>query len=170
MEEKKKFGETTVGKFLGQVAPGVLSLVGDVFPPAKLLTNLFNKEPDIPPAQRLEFEKLVKEYELNELQAYLADVANARGMQISALGQSDVFSKRFTYYLAAGSAILGFAYIFLITFITIPKDSQRFADTILGVVISIVFGTIYNFFFGSSKSSADKNEIIKTISSLGKNE
>ena len=100
---------------------------------------------------------------MNELQAYLADVANARDMQKSALSQSDVFSKRFTYYLAAFSVLAGFGYIFMITLIIIPKDNQRFADTILGVVISIVFGTIYNFFFGSSKSSSDKNELLKNL-------
>lgn len=163
MAEQKKFKDTAVGQFLSKVAPKVVDVVGDIFPPAKLLTALIDKEPDIAPEQRLEFEKLVKDYELNELKVYMDDVANARDMQKAALNQSDVFSKRFTYYLAAVSIVLGFAYVYLITFFPIPATSQRFADTILGVVISIVFGTIYNFFFGSSKGSADKNAIFENL-------
>lgn len=161
----KKFGETKVGQFLAKYAPGVLDAVGDIFPPAKILSALFNTTPDVLPEQRLEFERLVKDYELNELKEYLADVQNARNMQIAALNQSDTFSKRFIYYLGAGSALLGFIYIYLVTFIAIPANSLRIADTILGVVIGTVFGTIFNFFFGSSKGSSDKNELIKNITS-----
>lgn len=163
MADQKKFKDTAVGQFLSKVAPNVVDMVGDIFPPAKLLSGLFDKEPDIAPEQRLEFEKLVRDYEQQELKLYLEDIANARDMQKTALTNNDIFSKRFVPYLAAVSIFLGFAYIFMITFVAIPATSQRFADTILGVVISIVFGTIYNFFFGSSKGSADKNELIKNL-------
>lgn len=161
----KKFVETKVGQFLAKNAPGIIDAVGDVFPPAKLLSVLFDTTPDILPEQRVEFEHLVKDYELNELKEYLVDVQNARNMQISALNQTDVFSKRFVYYLGAGSTLIGFIYIFLVTFLPIPPTSLRIADTILGVVIGTVFGTIFNFFFGSSKGSSDKSELIKTLTS-----
>lgn len=163
MTEKKKFSETKVGQFLKNTAPSVLDAVDDFFPPAKILTALFSKEPDILPEQRLEFERLVKDYELQELSAYLADVANARDMQKAALAQEDKFSKRFIYYLAGVSALLGFSYIFLVTFIELHPTNLRIADTILGVVIGTVFGTIFNFFFGSSKGSSDKNKIIESL-------
>jgi hypothetical protein len=153
------FNETKIGRFLGQYAPKVLGLVGDVFPPAKLLEHLISNE-DLPTPQRLELEKLLKEYEAKERDAYLADVANARDMQKAALAQTDNFSKRFIYWFTAASVFLGFAYIFVITFVPVPQASQRFADTILGVVITVVFGTIYNFFFGSSKGSHDKTNIL----------
>jgi hypothetical protein len=157
------FKDTAVGKFLADKAPAVLDAVGDVFPPARILTALLDGSPDIKLGDRIEFEKLVREYEAKERADYLADVANARDLQKAALAQDDKFSKRFIYWFTAGSVILGFAYIFFITFCTIPTQGQRFADTILGVVISIIFGTIYNFFYGSSKGSHDKNDIIQTL-------
>lgn len=161
----KKFAETKVGQFLSKAAPGILDTVGDIFPPAKVLLALFDQEPNIPTEQRVEYEHLVKEYELNELKAYLDDVQNARAMQIASLGQDDKFSKRFVYYLAGVSVLLGFLYIYLITFASIPVVNQRFADTILGVVITVIFGTIYGYFFGSSKGSSEKNKIFENLKS-----
>lgn len=158
---KKPFKDTKVGAFLQAAAPSIIDTVGVAFPPVKILSALFEKEPGVTPEQKQEFDKLLQDYELNELQAYLGDVQDARSMQVEALKQDDKFSKRFTYYLAAGSLVLGFAYIFLITFSEIPVDNQRFADTILGVVIATVITTIYNFFFGSSKGSVDKNNLLK---------
>lgn len=163
--EKKAFKETAIGKFLLTKAPNILKAAADVaddyFPPAKIITAMFDKEkPDMTPEQKLEFERLLKEYEEKELAAYLADVKDARDLQKVALQQEDKFSKRFLYYLTTGSLILGFAYIFFITFGHIPVANQRFADTILGVVISVIFGTVYSFFFGSSKGSKEKTEML----------
>jgi hypothetical protein len=161
----KQFKDTKVGQFLSKVAPKVLDAVGDFFPPAKVLTMLLDKE-EIPLPERMELEKLIAEYEAKERADYLADVQNAREMQKTALTQEDKFSKRFVYYLTTGSLLLGFAYIFFITFFPIPQQNQRFADTILGVVITVIFATIYNFFFGSSKGSADKNVLLTNIKQL----
>lgn len=61
------------------------------------------------------------------------------------------FNKHFQQYLAIASIALGFIYVFLITFVEIPVSSVRFADTILGVVISTIITTIYNFFFWKLK-------------------
>ena len=59
---------------------------------------------------------------------------------------------------------MAFTYIFLITFLTIPADNIRFADTVLGFLLGTVIATILNFFFGSSKGSSDKQDIINKIS------
>ena len=157
---KKAFKDTAIGGFLGKVAPAVLETVGEAFPPVKVLAALFDRELQVSGEDQKKFDQLLAQYENEELKLYLADVADARSMQKTALSQEDVFSKRFIYWLTAGSLILGFAYIFVITFLTIPAQNQRFADTILGVVISIIFGTIYNFYFGSSTGSKDKQELI----------
>lgn len=158
----KKFNETKVGQFLAQAAPEILELVGDAIPGAGILTNLFKAKVEATPEQQQEFEKLIRDYEIEELKIRLDDVADARSLQKTALGQDDKFSKRFLYWLAAGSLLLGFTYIFVITFVTIPESNQRFADTILGVVIATIITTIYNFFFGSSKGSKDKDELKNT--------
>lgn len=154
----KKFNETKVGQFLGQVAPEILELVGDTIPGGGILTALFEKKVDKTPEQEQQFAKLINEYELELLKTRLDDVADARNMQKTALKQDDKFSKQFIYWLAAGSLLLGFGYIFWITFGSIPEQNQRFADTILGVVIATIITTIYNFFYGSSDGSKKKDE------------
>ena len=159
---KKAFKDTKMGGFLGQVAPAVLDTIGAAFPPVKVLATLFDQQLQVSPDQQKQFDELLADYELNELKEHNANTADARDMQKTALGQEDKFSKRFLYWMAAGSLLFGFAYIFLITFATLPQQNQRFADTILGVVIATIITTIYNFFFGSSKGSKDKDNINKT--------
>jgi multisubunit Na+/H+ antiporter MnhE subunit len=51
-------------------------------------------------------------------------------------------------------------YICAITFLTIPENSVRFADTILGFLLGTIVATILQFFFGSSKSSKDKTDLM----------
>lgn len=47
---------------------------------------------------------------------------------------------------------------------TIPADNRDIAYMVVGGLTAIVT-TIVNFFFGSSKSSDDKNDTIKNLSS-----
>lgn len=88
------------------------------------------------------------------------NTADARAMQVAALNQSDLFSKRFVMYLAMFWSITAVLYIFLITFTTIPDLNVRFADTILGFLLGTVVATILNFFLGSSASSKEKTEVL----------
>lgn len=101
---------------------------------------------------KIDFEKLKLEYD---------NTNSARDMQKVALQQDDVFSKRYVYYLATFWSIVAVGYIFLITFLTIPEANVRFADTTLGFLLGTIVATIINYFFGSSKSSSDKNQLLK---------
>ena len=100
---------------------------------------------------KIDFEKLKLEQD---------NVNNARAMQVEALKQDDIFSKRYVYYLASFWSIVGVVYIFFITFAPIPESNVRFADTVLGFLLGTILATIINFFLGSSKSSADKNQLL----------
>ena len=102
-------------------------------------------------------EKL-REMELEYARMHLENVKGAREMQNNALGQSDVFSKRFIYYFASFWSICSVLYIGFITFANIPAANVRFADTILGFLLGTVVATILNFFYGTSKSSQDKTD------------
>ena len=108
-----------------------------------------------------------KNQELEAVKIEHNNVADARDMQKVALQQSDDFSKRFLYYFAWAWSSASVLYIAGITFATIPAANIRFADTILGFILGTVIATILNFFFGSSKSSKDKDtalaEAIKEV-------
>ena len=108
-----------------------------------------------------------RKLDLADTQQYLVDVQNARGMQNTALGQTDVFSKRFIYYFAIGWSVVTAGYIGAITFINIPERNIRFADTVLGFLLGTALAGIFNFFYGSSRSSQSKdntlNEVIQHV-------
>lgn len=119
-------------------------------------------------SSKIELEKLAFESKKEDNRASEAVVAemnkntaDARAMQVAALGQDDKFSKRFVYMFAAGWSIVAVVYIFMITFMSIPAANVRFADTVLGFLLGTIVATIINYFYGSSKSSADKNEVMK---------
>ena len=101
---------------------------------------------------KIDFEKMKLEYQ---------NTNDARDMQKVALQQDDTFSKRYVYYLATFWSFVAVGYIFLITFLTIPESNVRFADTTLGFLLGTIVATIINYFFGSSKSSLDKNQLLK---------
>jgi len=98
---------------------------------------------------------------LDAIKAEYANTENARAMQIAALQQSDVFSKRFTMYLTTFWSLAAGAYIGFITFSIIPEQNVRFADTILGFILGTVVATMLNFWFGSSIGSKEKGEALR---------
>jgi len=83
-------------------------------------------------------------------------------MQIAALGQDDVFSKRYAYYLS--SAIFGmlFVFVILLFFVTIPTGNSEIIYMTFGTFIGIV-GTVAAFFFGSSSGSKEKSDGIMRV-------
>lgn len=58
-KEKKKFKETKLFKFLEEKVPGVLDVVDDYFPPAKILTALVKPEESLSLEDAHEFKKLL---------------------------------------------------------------------------------------------------------------
>lgn len=78
------------------------------------------------------------------------EYGNARNMQIENLKQDDTFSKRFVYYFAIFWSTFAVIYLAGITFIEIPKENTRFADTIVGFLLGTVVATLIGFFYGNS--------------------
>jgi hypothetical protein len=99
--------------------------------------------------------------DLEHIKIQHANTADARAMQVAALNQSDIFSKRFTMYLTTFWSLAAGAYIGFITFGAIPEQNVRFADTILGFILGTVVATMLNFWFGSSIGSKEKAEALK---------
>jgi hypothetical protein len=95
--------------------------------------------------------------------AYLGDVDSARKMQIAALQQEDVWSKRFLYIFSTVWSLFAFGYIYMITFTVIPQQNVRFADTILGFLLGTIIATMFGFFYGSSITSRNSHESANRI-------
>lgn len=112
------------------------------------------------PAKALEFQQALLAAETEIRKAEFADVANARHMQEVALQQDDIFSKRFVYYFAAGWSVFAMIYFAAVTFYPLSSAGQRVADTILGVLISSVLGSVMAYFYGSTKGSAEKTRLL----------
>lgn len=70
------------------------------------------------------------------------------------------FEKHFVMYLATFFSVASTIYIYCVTFFNVPKENQRVVDTIIGFLLGTLIATIVNYFFGSSKGSADKSKII----------
>lgn len=120
--------------------------------------------------QNFRFARYDKEYFLKVLENDLKfnqidalDRSNARELAKVEIGQDDVFIRRFRYYYALGLSVSAISYIGFITFGTIPKDNQRFADVILGFILSGILGTVISFFFGTTHSSALKDSTINDL-------
>lgn len=100
-----------------------------------------------------------------ETDSYLRDVENARAMQIAALAQDDKFSKRFVYYLAVFVLVMTFVFDMCFFFIQYPERNHDIVNMIAGTLNSTGFAAIMYFFFGSSKSSQNKQDIIDKLQS-----
>jgi len=139
-------------------AEKLVNAVGDAFD--KNFTNKEERE-----AAKLEVQKEVNRHiealasEAAEIEkAYLQDVANARALQIAALNQTDLFSKRFMYYLAAFIILSATAFGVMLFYIVVPEENKRLVEMFSDVYLFAGALSVIYFFFGSSKGSHDKNE------------
>lgn len=161
---------------LAQFAPSIIKLLsgsdkaqevaGKVVDLAKVITGTDDGPAAVAviqtdPQKMLEFQLAVSAQQMEWERMYLADVQNARAMQVTALTQDDKFSKRFVYYFASAWSVFAMSYFTAVTFIDITTaGGQRVADTILGVLITSVIGVMFGFFYGSTKGSEAKSALL----------
>lgn len=160
-KDKKKFRDTTVGKFLTENAPDVLATISDTvddyFPPVKIITTLL-KGTALPPEKQAELEKALLTYEETERKDFLADTADARQRQVEFLkaGGNDHLMYVAGYTALAAFGVMIYAVIWKPEAI---KDSALFHQ-LMGIIEGVAL-TIFTFYFGSSKGSADKTKMLK---------
>jgi len=142
-----------VGPAAGKAVGALLDVFG-VSTERELKEAILNASPE----QLLAAKEADYNFKLAYLTAEVADKADARAMQVSALAQTDISSKRFIYNLSWFWSIASICYIGFITFYEIPEANIRFADTILGFLLGTVIASIFQFFYGSSFGSRQKDE------------
>lgn len=83
--------------------------------------------------------------------------------EIPEIDPNNNMAKNFIYYFAwfwSGTSVL---YFFSVTFIVMPEGARDFANIILGFLLGTAVTTIISFFYGSSKSSKDKTELLAKV-------
>ncbi len=63
---------------------------------------------------------------------------------------------------------IGFAYLFMVTFLTLPESGKDHAKTIVGFILGVGISTLLNYYWGSSSGSAVKSETIDKTLNGGK--
>lgn len=113
----------------------------------------------------LEYEQKFAENELKEADQYLKSIENARSreIEISKSENSSWLSKNTNSILALATVFLTFVlfYIMVFTKMVTPERKELFIY-ILGVLSTICAG-IFNYYFGSSKSSDQKSTQINKM-------
>jgi hypothetical protein len=153
-------GTGILAKIFSGGAEKLVAAVGNAFD-----QNFSNKE-------EREAQKLQAVQELNRhMEAMMTDATKhlelenkdrerASSMQIAALGQNDVFSKRFLYYFSTFWSIVSAAYLFGITFIDYPEKHNHVVDTVLGFILGTAIAAMFSFFYGTTMNSKVRNDQI----------
>lgn len=105
-----------------------------------------------------DYELKVKELAFEADKLYLEDRKSAREMQVSALQQSDKFAKRYLYVLSTIVVLAAIGFGVALMFVEIPEENKRTVELFADGFILAAVGSVINFFFGSSKGSADKSQ------------
>lgn len=154
-KQKKKFGETTVGKLLkqavGLINPTLGKLVTQSATPEQVIQEIARAP--VPPEDKIKARELV-------LQAYEAEVsdriaARQREAQIASAGGSDILFKTVGW----GITLCFIAVVGAAIFNWIPEDNQRLFDMAFGAVVA-AFTQVIGYYFGSSLGSKQKSQLL----------
>jgi hypothetical protein len=143
---KKKFKDTKVGKLLGNIAPNILGVAGDLLPDAGVLgmvKNLIDKDDKISPQDKEQIHNHIKE--LYELEVADRDSARRREVEIAKTGKTD-----YLHYLTGIVALGSFAFmIYAVAYLDIPENNKEVWINLLGVISGVAM-SLFGFYFGSS--------------------
>ncbi len=99
-------------------------------------------------AQKLQFEKELRELMFNELQLEFKDLESARNMQIEALKQDDKFSKRYVYILSSLVLINALFAGVCAFFFEFPLSNREFISQYYSFSFIAGGAQVISFFFG----------------------
>lgn len=146
MEDRKKFKDTKVGKFLSNKAPKILDAVGDVLPDKGVLgvvKNLISSSDELSDEDKtIAFEHLKEAFDL-EIQD--RDSARNREIEIAKIHKFD-----FLFYLTGIIGLSVFCFIvYAIVYLQIPDQNKDVWIHLIGISEGVVL-SIFGYYFGSS--------------------
>jgi hypothetical protein len=164
---KKPFKETKVGKFLKEKGGDLLDTAGSLITgnwvdAAGQIKDLITNSDKLDPEQK-EIALKYLEQDLEAMRLELEDRKDARAMQVAALQQDDIFSKRFTYYFITAWSLFSMTYMICTTFMNIPEANMRMADTFQGFLLGTAVSGMFAFLLGSTNRSRQKDDTIAKL-------
>ena len=157
---------TCIGGPVGTLAGGAVSLIASAFGVEDIenpeaIYNAIASDPEA--VVKLKQIELDNKTELTRIalqrdEAYLKDTQSARQREIEmakATGKKDI-----NLYVLAWLVVVGFfSSIGVLTFVTLPPDSSGVVFILFGALVA-GFGSVMNYFFGTTKSSGDKTTLL----------
>lgn len=144
-----------IGGPAGAAIGGLVAKVfgGDPTDPAELMARV---KADADAAGKLKQIEIENHTRLAEIDLENTESARSREIEITKV----TGKLNWPMYLLAGVVVVGFfAIIAILIFVNIPVGSKDIMFMLLGV-LAAQFGAVCNYFFGSSKGSADKNKML----------
>jgi hypothetical protein len=146
MEDKKKFRDTRVGKFLREKSPKVLEVVGDLLPSSGVLgvaKNLINLSEDLSQEEKEMLDgELVR---MMELEVADRDSARKREVSIAEIHKFDIL-----FYITGVIGLAAFCFIvYAIAFLHIPEENKEVWIHLIGITEGVVL-SIFGYYFGSA--------------------
>ena len=157
---------TAIGGPAGGLAGGAISLIADAFgvengdDPGEVLAAITADPEAMVKLKQIQADNLVelKKLALQSDQAHLNDVQDARARQIAVEARTG--KKDINLYVLAWLVVGGFFIsIGTLIFQKLPDDSTGVVFLLFGALIA-GFTQVMNYFFGSSKGSADKTQLL----------
>ena len=143
---EKKFKDTKLGKFLGNTAPHILDIAGNLLPDAGVLgmvKNLIERDEKISPENKKE--ALAKTKEMYELEIKDRDSARSREVEVKKTGNKDV--------MMTLTGIVGLISFMFIIYAVVYEEGVMHNDLfvhLMGMVEGVVISNIFAYYYGSS--------------------
>ncbi len=175
-KDRKKFGETGFGKFIKKIGGAIPALAGDILDIAtsgnpigatidKVKGIIMDKMDMGTPEEKeaaselmIELEKNRQDYELEIFELEVEDRASARSREVE-MAKSG--RKSYTQNILAFIGVLGFFGCLAVLFFGPEMKGNQ--ETILNILIGTLATiniSIFAYYFGSSKGSKDKTEML----------
>lgn len=147
---------TLLANNLPKIAQGILDKGLDAVE-EKLGVKL---EPDMSAEKLAEVQAAAQKHEEFRIEQDNKNTADARAMQVAALNQNDIFSKRFVYFFIGFWSLVSAVYIGFVTFGYVPPENVRVVDTLLGFIQGTIVATMFNYLMGTSAGSVRKTDLL----------
>jgi hypothetical protein len=156
----KKLKDTKIGNFLTEKAPGVLNIVGDLLPDGGTLGIVKNAidmvvpDPEEREAIKAEMNEMALEFYKTEVAD--RDSARKREIEMAKAGKQD-----WMMLVTGLVGLLSFCVmVYAVIWVDGVQENKLFVH-LMGIIEGVVISNLFAYYYGTSKSSKDKDIKLK---------